>query len=648
MTVASVGFVGAAAKMGMAAVESESLVATTFGNMTSEINKWSNNASEKLGFNAFEMRRQAAQFQNLFTAGGMGAGKAAEMSKAFVEAKQDLVSFYNVADPEVFAALQSGINGEAEPLRRFGIYLSDATIKTYAYQNGIAKAGDELSELQKQQARAGFILATFRKGNAFGDAERTKDSPANVLRRQQNELKQAMTGIGMSLMPLTSDVLKLTNQMVPKIKEAVKWFTGLDETSRRWVLGIALGLGPLTKLVGFSKELLGNVKGVAGLLRGGKDDPGGKAGGALGGAVTVALMKVNAASVVVNGGAPGGGGASAAGGAGALAARAGLTGATAFGMGPVATGAVIATGAVAAAKLPTYMREATTKSDEDMAKSSDPVQRWHGWGGGMAARFANRFKRGASIAHKMLAYNADYDSAARLTTWDEDEGYRAGEGSKRISQNSKAEKYRRWKKQMDAEAPKRAADHEKWLEQNSPGFIGMRAQQRLEANRLSSVNTDSPDNRRSLTEKWAGRRFGKKGAEGYMEQWDKSRSRSMLTDKLDEMKKRKPSANERQAAATFGLMSEEEGSEKPLTARGRAVAEKFGFVPEEEGKGRTQLTFDGQGDDGASEARASGRGVRMPNGGIRITFDPVEIAEGESDRQARQSQFIASTPSPVI
>lgn len=362
----------AAGNKGMETFESEDLVKQVFGKRTGDINKWSGDLSKRLGFNQYDTRRDAAQFQTQFTAGGMDEGKATEMSKSYVRAAKDLQSFYNVKDArEVQAALQSGINGESEPLRKYAIYLSDAATKEYAYRKGIAATNEELTEQQKLQARAGFILEQFNKGKAKNNAEMTKDSPANRLRAQQNQLAEQFTGIGMSLMPLAGDVLTLTKQLVPPIQSAVKWFTSLDESSRRWLLVLGVALPQATRLVGLfkdGKDLLGFGKGLAGGI--------GKGGLGLGGGCCCG----GAGGMGAGSGGAGGAGATGAARAGWLA-RLGITGATAFGMGAVATGAVLTAGAVAAYKLPGYMRDATHKSDEEMAKSSDPLQRFHSWAG---------------------------------------------------------------------------------------------------------------------------------------------------------------------------------------------------------------------------------------------------------------------------
>lgn len=263
VTVPLAGVVAASLKLGIAATESESMVKATFGGMTADINAWSNNAGSKLGMNAGEMRRQAATMQQMFTGAGFEPGKATELSKTIVDLKGDLVSFFNVADADAMGALQSGLAGESEPLRKFGVFLTEGALKAYAYKNGIAAMNAELTEQQKIQARAGLIKDTLKKNNVTGDAERTKDSPANRLRRAQNDLVKAGTDFGMAILPLAEPGIKMLNALLPPLQSAVDLFTKLPQPIQATGLALALGAGPALKLGGF----LLNLKSAANLAK---------------------------------------------------------------------------------------------------------------------------------------------------------------------------------------------------------------------------------------------------------------------------------------------------------------------------------------------------------------------------------------------
>src|SRR3546814_6746259 len=79
--------------------------------------------------------------------------KAAEMSQIFAQLAQDLGSFYNVDTETAIQKLRSGLSGESELLRDFGVFLTEANVKAKALEMGLTGVGDELTEQEKILAR---------------------------------------------------------------------------------------------------------------------------------------------------------------------------------------------------------------------------------------------------------------------------------------------------------------------------------------------------------------------------------------------------------------------------------------------------------------------------------------------------------------
>lgn len=79
-----------------------------------------------------------------------------------------------------FEKLRAGISGETEPLKVFGINISDTAIKTYALKEGIIKQGQAMTDQQKIAARVGLIMQSTSK--AQGDMANTMDLPTNKMR----------------------------------------------------------------------------------------------------------------------------------------------------------------------------------------------------------------------------------------------------------------------------------------------------------------------------------------------------------------------------------------------------------------------------------------------------------------------------------
>ena len=56
-----------------------------------------------------------------------------------VQLAADLASFNNTSIEEALTSLQSGISGETEPLKKYGIVLSDVRLKEEALRLGLIK-----------------------------------------------------------------------------------------------------------------------------------------------------------------------------------------------------------------------------------------------------------------------------------------------------------------------------------------------------------------------------------------------------------------------------------------------------------------------------------------------------------------------------
>jgi hypothetical protein len=65
------------------------------------------------------------------------------------------------------------MTGETEPMKRFGIILTDAALNEYALAQGIRKRVEQMSTAEKTQLRYNAIVSMM--GEAHGDAARTTD-----------------------------------------------------------------------------------------------------------------------------------------------------------------------------------------------------------------------------------------------------------------------------------------------------------------------------------------------------------------------------------------------------------------------------------------------------------------------------------------
>ncbi|WP_346873597.1 phage tail tape measure protein [Clostridium sp. UBA5988] len=262
VTLPLVGIGTAATKMAMDAEESENLFEVAMGTMAGDARKWSEETSKALSLNAFNVRKNVATYNSMLTSMGLASEESLKMSEGLTQLSYDMASFYNLKPEEAFEKLKSGISGEAEPLKALGILVNDNTIKTYAYSNGIAKQGEQLTEAQKVQARYGAILDATK--NAQGDLARTMDSPTNKIRAMKEQAQQIGIQFGQILIPILEKLIAVIKPLMDK-------FQGLSKEQQEQIVKIGLivaAVGPIILIIGKVVTIIGTLFSIVSTVSG--------------------------------------------------------------------------------------------------------------------------------------------------------------------------------------------------------------------------------------------------------------------------------------------------------------------------------------------------------------------------------------------
>lgn len=196
----------------MDSIESDSMFDTVFGPLANDVRQWAEELQNTLGLNGYAIRENVATLYTMTQSMGLASSEALNLSKEMTLLAEDMASFYNLSSDEAFTKIRTGLTGETEPLKALGILVDEATIKQYAYANGIAKTGSELSNTEKVMAR--YIAIQQQTATASGDLARTINSPANQLRVLQNNLNLLRIELGNAFMPIVQVVLPILNSFV--------------------------------------------------------------------------------------------------------------------------------------------------------------------------------------------------------------------------------------------------------------------------------------------------------------------------------------------------------------------------------------------------------------------------------------------------
>lgn len=210
--------------------ESINAVNVTFGKSADGIKRLSDEASTSVGLSKTQFNGLAVQFSSFAeTVAGKKGDVVGTMDDLTTRAA-DFASVMNLDVADAAEKFQSGLAGETEPLKKFGIDLSAAKVEAYAYANGIAKQGAELTEAQKVQARYGALMEQTAKTQ--GDFANTSDGLANSTRIMKAQFEDTKAELGTQLLPVFT---KFVNIM----SDATQWAKENQDTVK--TLAIVLG-----------------------------------------------------------------------------------------------------------------------------------------------------------------------------------------------------------------------------------------------------------------------------------------------------------------------------------------------------------------------------------------------------------------------
>ena len=206
--------------------ETISKVGVLFGDSAKEIEKFAEGAAKSLGQSKQQALDAAANFAIFGKSAGLSGEELVKFSTEFVSLAGDLSSFNNVSQDEAINAIGSALRGEAEPLRRFGVLLDEATLKNAAMQLGIITTTKEALTPQQKVLAAQKVI--FEQTTAAqGDFARTSDGLANKTKILTAELDNTKVIIGEALLPLVLQLATVFQEkIVPLIQQFAYGLTG--------------------------------------------------------------------------------------------------------------------------------------------------------------------------------------------------------------------------------------------------------------------------------------------------------------------------------------------------------------------------------------------------------------------------------------
>jgi hypothetical protein len=235
---------GAAVKFASDFQESMNKVDVAFGKSKKEVKDFAKTTLKQFGIAEGSALDMAALFGDMATSMGLNQSAASDMSTSLVGLAGDLASFKNIGIDQATTALAGVFTGETESLKRLGIVMTEANLKSFAMERGMNANIKTMTQAQKVALRYKFIMEAT--SNAQGDFSRTSGGAANQMRIFQESLKELSAKFGQIILPVFTKLVTFANGLLQKFSE-------LSPTTKKLIVifaGVAAALGPVLYVLG--------------------------------------------------------------------------------------------------------------------------------------------------------------------------------------------------------------------------------------------------------------------------------------------------------------------------------------------------------------------------------------------------------------
>lgn len=199
-------------KSAMDMTESIHLFNVAMGDMAEDTEKVVSAMSAVSGLDNTKLLDTVGSYNLLARSMGVTAKNAQVLSVNTSKLAIDLSALTNRSIQKVSEDLRSGLIGQAKTMYKYGIDVTEASIKQEALNRGIAKSVRHMSQSEKMALR--YAVMIRQASLSHGDFAKTIDTPANQLRILSERMLTLGRTIGTIFIPMIAKVLPWINAFV--------------------------------------------------------------------------------------------------------------------------------------------------------------------------------------------------------------------------------------------------------------------------------------------------------------------------------------------------------------------------------------------------------------------------------------------------
>lgn len=192
-----------------------------YGQLAETAGAFYDELSATLGLDIASIAEPSATFQQIARSIGYTADEAYSLSRNLIKIGLDLSSLRDMKYSEVFEDLQAGIlAGQTKTVRKYGVDLTEASLKQTALNEGILTNIENMSQLDKVYLRYKTLFNSAMI--AQGDFAKTIETPSNALRIWTSSLEALSRAVGSVFIPVLTRVIPYVIAFTRCIQQAVQ------------------------------------------------------------------------------------------------------------------------------------------------------------------------------------------------------------------------------------------------------------------------------------------------------------------------------------------------------------------------------------------------------------------------------------------
>ena len=241
---AMTGFAIASVKAASDLEESMNAVNVIFGEGAEVIHKFGETSARAVGMSTAKFNEMSTVTGARLKDVGLPMDEVARLTTDLAQRAADMASVMNTDVSDAMSAMNQALRGETEAIRRYAGDVTEASLQTFAFSQGINKNVSEMTEQEKRLLRVGLMME--QTANMAGDFANTSDSLANRMRIAKAEFANTTAELGTALLPVMTQVVEKVQNFIAIVSDWIRENPKLAAT----LFKVAAALGVVSVAVG--------------------------------------------------------------------------------------------------------------------------------------------------------------------------------------------------------------------------------------------------------------------------------------------------------------------------------------------------------------------------------------------------------------